>query len=479
MAWPALAVAGLAGALWLLLPVGAPNYDTLYALLWGSELAHGHGPSYGARTPTPHPLGDAWGALVSPLGAVGATTATTVLAYLALASVAWLVFRLGSHWFDRPIGLLAAALVLTRVPFLSNGLRAFVDLPYVALVLAALLVESRRPRAGRPVLALLVAAGLLRPEAWLFSLAYLAYVLLERAGGAERFALRVRPEIDRRRFFELAALAVAAPVLWAAFDLATTGDPLYSFTATRGTVRVLGRHTGPIELFTYSPHELVQTTGEVGLLAAAAGLCLGIVFLRRRSAVGLAALLAAGVAFALLAGAGLAIISRYMMLGAAVLCIFCAVALLGWRLLGPEHGSWRRRWQLLAGLLLIGFVVSAPGQERDLAQAVDALEEERAIGADLRRLADSGAFAADCGPVAVPGVQAVPRLGLWLGLQPAAFVLAGEGERSPSGYFVVPATAGARLHYGSARASASFRLVARNESWRLFSRCPVVGPQRR
>jgi len=37
------------------------------------------------------------------------------------------------------------------------------------LVLAALAIETRRRRAGWPVIALLDLAGLLRPEAWLFA----------------------------------------------------------------------------------------------------------------------------------------------------------------------------------------------------------------------------------------------------------------------------------------------------------------------
>ena len=101
-----------------------------------------------------------------------------VVAYLSLGLVGYLVYRLGSLWFDRPIGAVAALIVLSRAPYLSNGLRAYVDLPYIALCLGALLIETRKPRAGWPVLALLALAGLLRPEAWLFSLAYLAYLLL-------------------------------------------------------------------------------------------------------------------------------------------------------------------------------------------------------------------------------------------------------------------------------------------------------------
>ncbi len=206
-ATPLLWIAGIAGVLFLIAPSGYPNYDTLYALLWGDELAHGKSPDYGTQPPTPHPLADLWGVIADPLGAVGAADATAVLAYLALGAIAYLVYRLAAQWFDRPIGVLAALLVLTRTPFLSNGLRAFVDLPYVALVLAALLVESRRPRAGWPVLALLALAGLLRPEAWLFSAAYLAYMALERDPTREGFRLRRRPQLGNRELAGLAALA--------------------------------------------------------------------------------------------------------------------------------------------------------------------------------------------------------------------------------------------------------------------------------
>jgi len=79
----------------------------------GDELAHGVGPDYGAlQPPTPHPLADLWGVIVSPLGAAGASDATTVIAYLALGVIAYLVYRLGALWFDRAIGAVAALIVL-------------------------------------------------------------------------------------------------------------------------------------------------------------------------------------------------------------------------------------------------------------------------------------------------------------------------------------------------------------------------------
>src|SRR2546421_458427 len=81
-------------------------------------------------------------------------------------------------------GAVAALVLLTRVPILSYGVRAYVDVPYLLLVLGALLVESRRRRAGAPVLWLLALAGLLRPEAWAFSGLYWLYLIRRLPPGA-------------------------------------------------------------------------------------------------------------------------------------------------------------------------------------------------------------------------------------------------------------------------------------------------------
>ena len=63
------AVAVGAVVLWLICGVGFANYDTLYALAWGGQLARGQTPAYGvAIAPTPHPLVEALGVVLSPLG---------------------------------------------------------------------------------------------------------------------------------------------------------------------------------------------------------------------------------------------------------------------------------------------------------------------------------------------------------------------------------------------------------------------------
>jgi hypothetical protein len=513
---PAAWVAGVSAALLILFPVGFPNYDTIYALLWGREMAHGLSPDMGAALPpTPHPLAELFGLVTTPLGD-GAIDLIMVVAYVSLALVGYLVYRLGSLWFDRPIGAVAALIVLSRAPYLSNGLRAYIDVPYIALCLGALLIETKRPRAGWPVLALLALAGLLRPEAWLFSFAYLAYLALspsqasatpdgtdagnssrqdapekERRTSLERADTQsvglIRPTLGRARDVLLSpngavlvCLTLTAPVLWALFDWITAGSPTYSFTGTRETVDALARQTGPVDLVLYGPRRLGEVLQWPGMLGALGGIVLGLAFLRRRSEIGVAATVLALGAFAVLACAGLAILPRYTMLAAAILAIFAALALLGWRLLEAGH-PWRRAWQAFAALVVVMFVAWGPNQY-DLLHRVDVdLTNQSRIEGDLGDLADSGAFAEPlCGPIAVPNHRAVPRLAFDLDIRPTQIVSASEEQPPARGYFLDPANAFVIHNFildPRDRTSFSivppprFRPVARNESWVLYRRC--------
>src|ERR1700722_4748432 len=149
-------------ALRLAIGVGFANYDTLYSLVWGQQLARGQTPAYGVPlAPTPHPLLELLGLILAPLGASATLSVVVALAYLALAWLAYLIFLLGTRWFSWPVGLAAAAFALSRYEVLSYGVRAYADIPYVALVLAALALETRHPRCGWRVLVLLDLAGLL------------------------------------------------------------------------------------------------------------------------------------------------------------------------------------------------------------------------------------------------------------------------------------------------------------------------------
>ena len=205
----------------------------------------------------------------------------------------------------------------------------------------------------------------------------------------------------------LAALAAAGPVLWVLFDAITAGDPLYSLTGTQETVETLKRHTGPVDVLLYGPRALGEVLQWPGMVGALGGVVLGFAFLRRRSALGIAAAVLALGAFALLGAAGLAIIARYTMLAAAILAIFVALALLGWRLLEPGH-RWRRAWQLFAALVALMFLAWLPNQW-DLDSRVDTdLTNQARIESDLTDLVDAGAFEPLCGKVAVPNHRAIP-----------------------------------------------------------------------
>jgi hypothetical protein len=505
---PAAWVAAVTAVLLIVFPVGFPNYDTIYALVWGRELAHGISPDYGAALPpTPHPLTDFIGLVTSPFGEAPITM-IMILAYVSLGLIAYFVYRLGTVWFDKWVGVLAAVIVLTRAPFLSNGLRAYVDLPYIALCLGALYIEARKPRAGWPVLALLVPAGLLRPEAWGFAIAYWLWLAFDvrRAGSAVltgrklQEGLSFRPintvfgwevgwrgERGARELAWLGLLALGGPIIWVLFDAITTGNPLYSLTGTQETVESLKRQTGPVDLVLYGPRRLGEVMQWPGMIGGFGGLVLGICLLRRRSALGFAAVVLALLAFAVLAAAGLAIIARYTMLAGAILSIFFALALLGWRFVDPGN-RWRRYWQVFAGIVLVMVLVWLPNQWNLDKQVHTDLTNQGKIENALTDLVNQGAFSPECGPIAVPNHRAVPRLAFGLDVKPTDIVSASEavsGEEKEkleeAGYYVEPASSfvihnyildpNDKTDFKDIHPPAGFREVARNDSWRIYSRC--------
>jgi hypothetical protein len=217
------------------------------------------------------------------------------------------------------------------------------------------------------------------------------------------------------------------------------------------------------------------------MVGALGGVVLGYLYLRRRSIPGIAAALLALLAFAFLGAAGLAIIARYTMLAAAILAIFVAVALLGWRLLEAGHPA-RRPWQVVAAIVALMFVLWLPNQW-DLDSRVDSdLTNQARIEDDLTDLVDAGAFEPLCGKVAVPNHRAVPRLAFGLDVAPTAIVSASEDEGGiPSrGYYVAPADKFVIHNFIldpndptrlSLKPPAGYREVASNESWRVYRRC--------
>ena len=466
-------IAVLGGLAWALTGRGLVNYDTLYAVVWGRDLARGALPDYDvALAPTPHPLATVGGILLAPLstasarGIHGEAAATVVVvgAFAALGALGWVVYRLGAAWFNPAAGALAAGIVLTRRPVLDFGARAYVDIPYLVLVLGALLVETRRPRAGAPVLVLLAGAGLLRPEAWLFSLLYLAW--LWRA--------------PRSRAWPLVALALAGPALWALGDLIVSGDPLHSLLGTRGTAQTLERITGLGAVPGTVPRRVGEILREPVLFGAAGGGLLALAWLRERARLGAVVGVVAIVAFCVLAAAGLPILGRYLLLPATILAIFCGAGAFGWAAL-PRGDRRRRVWAWFGVATLVGLVVFTPAQVDRLQALRRALARQDHIQADLAALARTpgAAVRPDCAPVTVPNHRPVPLLALWLDVAPSTIVSAQE-QRPRRGTWITPSNPRVARDYvldprdldkRIVPPPAGFRLAGADASWRVFARC--------
>jgi hypothetical protein len=476
----ALASVAAGGALlWLICGVGFANYDTLYALAWGGQLARGETPAYEvAIAPTPHPLIEVLGVVLSPLSPRAIEDVAVALGFLALAGCAWAVYKLATLWFGRAAGVVAALILLTRVPILSYGVRAYVDIPYLLFVLSAALVEARRRArderpAGAPVLALLTLAGLLRPEAWAFSALYWLYLVIDTR--------RARGSLDEPRstwaLAGLALLAASAPLVWILSDLAITGDALWSLTNTRHTAHTLDRVTGIANVPEYVPRRIGEILRPPVLAGAALGGVLSLCWLRRR------ALTAAGVGvlavllFIAVAAAGLPINTRYAFLTATVLCVFCGAGAFGWTRL--DVADPRRRWWMAGGaLVLVALLAFVPAQVKSAHREMDKLARQQSIQNDLVALVQNGSINLRCGPVGVPNHAPVPLLALYLQTSPVNVVSAQNGTIE-AGQYVDPASKEVEDDYvldphdphRPVSVPPGFLAAHASQTWLIFQRC--------
>jgi hypothetical protein len=397
-----------------------PIYDSVYALVWGREALHLEQLSFQVyRAPTEHPLSIAFGALLTPLGphAERVMILATIASFLAIVAG---LYRLGRVVFTPLVGLFAAGLLLTRFNLSFLAVRGYVDIPYMAVIVWAAALEAQQRRRGTPVFLLLLAAELMRPDAWLIAGLY--------------FLWCAWPASWRRRAL-YAALTAAGPLIWAGLDAVETGDPLFSLHSTSGLAAALGRNAGlgavPGSLWTF----LVRLDKTPLLLGAIAGLGLALWLVPKRVVIPVALLLIGILTFAVIGAAGLSVIDRYLLLPGLMVLIFCAVALGGWTMLEPG-GLFRRAWALGALLLVIYGVTAAAttislqqirtelGFRGDSHVALDAILRKPQVKAGLR-----------CGPLSLPNRKLVPDARWILGRGPSgvvdrsqALVLAAAGK---------------------------------------------------
>ena len=444
------------------------NYDTFYALVWGSDLAHGRTPDYSVPVaPTPHPLAQLIGIVLTPLGA-GAEDVMLAIGLLAIGMLTVGLFRLGQELFGVWAGLLAAAIIVTRVPILSFGIRGYADLPTAAFVVWAAVLEVRKPHRGAPVLILFGLAGLLRPEAWLYGAAYWFWL--------------VTTAPDRSQIRQWTALALAAPLIWMASDLLIAGSPFHSLTGTHDLAAELNRKTGITALPEVAPRRLGEILRLPELLAAVAGLWFALRWMRERAHLPLVIAILNAIAYTAFAIARLPLLGRYLFVAAAMLTVFAGAGAFGWRALAPSHPG-RRLWQATGLAALAAIAVFFPLQQVD---RLDTLKDDIAardrVQADLRELVQRPAVKRDlraCPRVYVLSHRPVPLIALYADLPPAR-VEAPRGRAT--GCVVAPASdEAARLAVldpnepNTAEGVYVSGSSQRNRSWQFAARASIAG----
>jgi len=387
-----------------------PNYDSLYSLLWAREILDGALPSFDAyRAPTQHPL---WVAISVPIAALGDGGDRVLLAICVLSFVALVaaMYELGRQVFGVLVGVVAAALLASRLDFPFLAARGYIDIPYMAFVFWAAALEVARPRRGGWVWVLLTLAGLLRPEAWLLAGLYALRIVWGRPFGV---------------WIRTGLIVAVAPVVWAISDWIVTGDPLYSLNYTTESAALLGRRQTVDELPGVTLRFLAELVKPPVLALALGGMLLAWRMVRERERLLVPATLVAwGIAtFLLVSLRGFSVINRYLVVAAVALLIFAAFAAAGFARLPAGH---RARWPwalgalagVLAGIAYTALNFSPAYIDRELA-----LRES--VRRDLAALLDSRQVRAarECGPITVPNHKLIPDV-RWLAHGSADDVLA-------------------------------------------------------
>jgi hypothetical protein len=449
---------------WALVPT-YPNYDAYYHLVWGRELLDGSKPTFEAyAAPTEHPLYLVLCAVLGLFGE-GADRLLVLVGALSLVALAWGTYRVGEAVFGRWPGVLAALFVGSSFAFLLYAARAYVDVPFLALVLWAAALEAREPRRGRAVMAVLAVAGLLRPEAWVLAGMYWLWCAWPPG--------RRGPRLD------LLAMAAAAPLAWAALDLWATGDPLFSLHATSDLADELNRNRGLGDVPGSFVSFVVDTARPPVALAAAGGLVLAWRLKAGRSLHVPAALFAAGaLTFVATGVAGLSVLPRYLTVPVVAVCILAGYGVLGFTTLEP--GRLRRLWSRAAiGAAVLGaafVVVKAPVVNRLIAE----LRFIRGTHTELRALLTSPPVQRGlrCGPLTFPNYRLVPDARWMLDL-PADRVGARSALRRERGVavFVVGRKELERFGFAAGASPATnapdpgFVPVARNPRYAAYVAC--------
>ncbi len=402
------AVLGASALLRLAYGAGHLGVDAMWALQWGNDLA-----SLSSLAPTngttPHPLSNVVGAVIDVVAGRDADLWLSAATYLGAGLLVVATGLLARRLAGWPAGAGAALIVATRPELLTSTATGALDVWAAALICTAVAVaipghdagHDRDAAAARPTTAmwLLLAAGLLRPEAWALALAWWAW----------------RAWAERAPHGGQLALALAAPLLWMLHDAVFTGDALFAIHQTDAAAGALRQVQGIATGFTADVQRAVRAVGSALrpplLIALVAAGVAGVVLGRRQRFDGSrqafafvwATLLLFAALIVLQAATGTLIFSRFALLIAAL-----AAALVTATAVRAAPTSWPAGW-VAAG---VGVVVAVA--------SIGTLREARRSSQEYH--AFSSAARAALRPGVPCALLASPRTGLsiyasrWTGL---------------------------------------------------------------
>jgi MFS family permease len=372
----------------------------------------------------------------------------------------WLTFQLGRELFNPWVGAVAALVVFSRPAMQRDVVLAYLDVPFEALVVGAVLLEVRRPRRGTAVLIVLLAAGLLRPEAWALSILYVAYLWRH---------------LETRQRWRLSALAVLAPIIWILSDAIVAGDALHSLHGTAALADTADRRRSPGQVPFWTAKYFGYTLREPVIAALPVGLWFAY---RRGLRSARLPLVVAGVLIAVFAVGpifGLPLIGRYVRTPSILLALFYGLACFGWLSLAPSQA--RHRWAIAGWLCVAASLVFIPSQANMLHGLRVRRDRDSAFYGDLRSLAHAApvraAFAA-CPKITTTDHRPIPYLRWWLGGRPGSVGTVEHHASRQAKLFLVPRATQVPHHfYGVAfphvPPPAGYRVLYRDRSFRLYA----------
>jgi hypothetical protein len=390
-----------------------PTYDSFYALLWGRDLLHLHLPDFSVyRGPTEHPLAIAFGAVCSLFGQYGARLVVlgSILSFVALVAGSYRVARL---CFGPLVGVVAGLLVLSRFFVENLAAQGYLDIAYIALVVWAVALELERPRRGAPVLWLLAAAGLLRPDAWVLSGVYWLWCAaptraVEPIGDRHPIRDTRRDRQSASTSIRYLAIVLSAPLLWVVLDAIVTGDPLFSLHSTSGLAAELERTKGFSAVLSSTWSYAVRIDKLPVLLGGLLGIPLALWLTPRRALVPLAALACLLLVYLAQGAAGASVVDRYMVGSSIVLLVFCALVVGGWSML---QGGWLRRVWIAFAVVLVAYGAAEVAKTLSLTSLRNTLAYHKdfheGLAAALHSPAASGALAR-CHLLSLPDNKLIP-----------------------------------------------------------------------